>query len=111
MCFGQISKQGIYSVLADEEPSSSLDKQGGCAIRLLADRKRQGNAVIILSHICRTYPAHPAHHLGYIVHAYAIFFYDLPVRAVMIGQADLEPFCASHDHPYPNHYLNIVGAT
>jgi hypothetical protein len=29
----------------------------------------------------------------------------------MIGQAGLEPFFASHAHPYPNHYLNIVGAT
>jgi hypothetical protein len=84
---------------------------GGCAIHSLADRKRQGNAVIILSHFCRTYPAHPAHHLGYIDHAYAILIYDLHVRLVMIGQAGLEPFFASHAHPYPNHYLNIVGAT
>jgi hypothetical protein len=73
-----------YSVTYENRPYHIPDG-GGCAIRLLADRKRQGNAVIILSHFCRTYPAHPAHHLGYVVHSYAIFFNDLPVRTVMIG--------------------------
>jgi hypothetical protein len=99
-----------YSVTYENRPYHIPDG-GGCAIHSLADRKRQGNAVIILSHFCRTYPAHPAHHLGYIDHAYAILIYDLHVRLVMIGQAGLEPFFASHAHPYPNHYLNIVGAT